>query len=130
MIRRWFSLFAVQVTILGCIYGFPSPSKAEKSPDPMFKWDAKSETSFVQLLCGDGEYFRECFSVSRQNCERTLKAEARACANSISDSKRKSFKSEVQMFAEIGLCAGLRIENVWRDRKTNSSKCDNKENWQ
>lgn len=101
-----------------------TPSAAE------YKWDSKSEATFVRMMCADGEYFRECFSSTQRACEQALKAEARSCDAALTPAKRKTFTSEVPLFAEIGLCVGQGIEKKWRDRKASSSKCDHKENWQ
>lgn len=104
-----------------------APAKgAVKSPE--FQLDTRSETEFVNLMCGKGEYFRECFSTSKEKCMKDLRAETQSCKASV-QAKKLKMKSEVQLFAEIGICAGDGLEKKWRDRKANNSKCDNKENW-
>ncbi len=95
-----------------------------------YKFDSKSEVSFIKLMCGEGEYFRECFNASRLECESMMKREVRQCDSAYPIRKRKTLKSEVQLFAEIGTCTGIAIEKKWHDRKATSTKCDHKENWQ
>jgi hypothetical protein len=93
-------------------------------------WDPGSEMAFTRLLCADGEYFRDCFNSSKSTCEAAVRNKARLCNSGFMTAKRKSVKSEVQLFAEIGVCVGIALEKDWRDRKATTSKCDQKENWQ
>lgn len=97
---------------------------------PKFNFDTKSEASFAKLMCGESEYFRECFNASKSECEKIMKSEARACDASYSTKQRAALKTEVQLFAEIGACTGIAVEKKWRDRKATTTKCDQKENWQ
>ncbi len=100
-----------------------------KSANSDLNWDPKSELMFARLMCANGEYFRECFASSQSVCEQAMKDAARVCDADIVPVARKKMRSEVQLFAEIGVCVGTKIEKQWRDRKATTTKCDRKENW-
>ncbi len=118
------STAVVLLSLAASTQSFAASSKSD------FNWDPKSEQMFARLMCANGEYFRECFSSSQSVCEQAMKDTSRVCDADLVPAQRKKLKSEVQLFAEIGVCVGTKIEKKWRDRKAATTKCDRKENWQ
>ncbi len=117
------------------------------SPNSHAAWDAQSEKAFVELMCASDSYFRKCFDLAAEKCRSDLKKSVRQCQTSLaveSGEHRKSTKhkanttsdrpiseaEDVKLHSRIGLCAGLKVEKNWSDRKSAANECRKRENWQ
>jgi len=107
-------------------------------------WDKQSETAFLALMCSSDSYFLKCFDMTREKCKTDLNKSVNECRDSVEIAKftKKSRatghpttrplteKEDIDLHAKIGLCAGLKVEKLWSDRKAASQECRKRENWQ
>lgn len=123
-------------------------------------WDQQSQTAFLELMCSSDSYFLKCFEMTKEKCRTDLKKSANECRNTVDFGKLKSKasmsgrgtgqssgqfsgqktsqssgrplseKEEIELHSKIGLCAGLKVEKLWSDRKAASTECRKRENWQ
>lgn len=111
-------------------------------------WDQQSQTAFLELMCSSDSYFLKCFEMTKEKCRTDLKKSVNECRNTVDFGKLKSKasmsgrgtgqssgrplseKEEIELHSKIGLCAGLKVEKLWSDRKAASTECRKRENWQ
>jgi hypothetical protein len=105
-------------------------------------WDSQSETAFIDLMCGGDSYFRKCFDLKADECRTDLKKSVKECRLKIETVKKVrgtkrsladrplSPDEDVELHSKIGLCAGIKVEKRWSDRKSASNECRKRENWQ
>jgi len=132
----------ISLFVFGILFHSAFPGKAVAA------WDKQSETAFLALMCSADSYFLKCFEMTREKCRTDLKKSVNQCRGSVEIAKLTknssgaavtsvraverplTEKEEIDLHAKIGLCAGLKVEKLWSDRKAASTECRKRENWQ
>lgn len=132
----------ISLFVFGLLFLSAIPGKA------IAAWDKQSETAFLALMCSTDSYFLKCFELTSEKCRTDLKKSVNQCQGSVGITKlaKKSSgaagtsaraverplteKEEIELHSKIGLCAGLKVEKLWSDRKASSTECRKRENWQ
>jgi hypothetical protein len=91
-------------------------------------WDPTKDRDYARLMCEDGFYFRSCFSTSRATCENAVQELSRACARTVK--RAPAGEDQIKWATRIGICVGEQLERQWKQKKSNSAKCDRAEEWQ
>lgn len=95
-------------------------------------WIDAMTTALPTAFCNSGQYFRQCFKVSAQQCEETAASATRICIN--------KFRSEIPEVLQqpkdgtywgtkIGSCAGVGYEAALRKLQIKNEKCSNADYW-
>lgn len=90
-------------------------------------------TVLPTAFCSSGQYFRECFSVTAQECEETASSATRICLNNYIDKMPEVLQQPqdgTHWGMIIGACAGEAYEVALLKKRIKNDKCDNPANWQ
>jgi hypothetical protein len=96
-------------------------------------WYSGMSTALPTALCNSSQYFRQCFSVTAQECEETAASATRICL----DKHHKDIpntlvqpKDGTHWGTIIGSCAGTAYEISLVSKRISSAKCNDINNWQ
>lgn len=96
-------------------------------------WYNSMSTALPTAFCNSNQYFRQCFSVSAQECEETAASATRVCLNK-NDNDIPSIlvqpKDGTHWGTVIGRCTGEAYEITLAKKRINNAKCNNVSNWQ
>ena len=96
-------------------------------------WVNSMATVLPTVFCNSSQYFRQCFSITEQECEETAASTTRICINKSIDKIPeilKQPKDGTHWGTIIGSCAGKAFEMSLIKKLINSTKCKNPANWQ
>ena len=96
-------------------------------------WINTMSTALPTAFCNSSQYFRQCFSVSAQECEETAASATRVCLNKSKASMPAIFdqpKDGTHWGTIIGKCAGEAYEISLIQKRIKNNKCDDLTNWQ
>lgn len=96
------------------------------------QWIDRMSTALPTNFCKSGQYFRECFRVSQQECEEIALSATQICLIDKADEMPnllKQPKDGSHWGQKVGECAGNGYEITLIDRRINSDRCNNPENW-
>ncbi len=96
-------------------------------------WVNAMTTALPTAFCNANQYFRQCFSVTAQECEETAASATRICLNQNKNkipSMLQQPKDGVHWGTIIGACAGEAYEVTLIKKRIKNKKCDNPANWQ
>jgi len=118
----WIALLALSTTAL--------PAQAQGVSRE--KWMEVMSTTLPDYLCGQNEYFRQCFKVSAQQCQQTALSATRTCLKQ-NESKIPAVlrsRDEGGKWGEVvGECTGNAYETALAAKRINSTRCNNVNNW-
>ena len=95
-------------------------------------WVNSMTTALPTTFCNSSQYFRQCFSVSAQECEETATSATRVCLNkSINDIPNILIqpKDGTHWGSIVGKCAGEAYEISLIKKRINNPKCNDISNW-
>lgn len=110
------------------ILAFTFPTCIVAAEMPRSQWSELMSTTLPTMFCSEGSYFRECFSITAEQCEKTAASATRVCLEKSNDALPISFKTKdesVHWGNTIGTCAGGTFELVLTKKKILSDKCKN-----
>ncbi len=90
-------------------------------------------TALPAKFCNPGNYYRQCFDVTMQECKKTAIAVATTCLkNNKKDipNTLKQPKDGTLWGSVIGVCASRAYEASFMQERIRNEKCDNPNNWQ
>lgn len=96
-------------------------------------WMNAVSTALPTAFCNSSQYFRQCFTVTAQECEETAASATRVCLNKHKDKIPNTLiqpKDGTHWGTIIGSCAGEAYEVSLVKKRIKNKKCDNPENWQ
>ncbi|MBL4711941.1 MAG: hypothetical protein JKX75_05490 [Gammaproteobacteria bacterium] len=96
-------------------------------------WFNGMSTALPTAFCNSSQYFRQCFSVSAQECEETAASATRICLNKNDKDIPHVLvqpKDSTHWGTIIGACAGEAYEIALINKRINSVKCNDISNWQ
>jgi len=96
-------------------------------------WYNGMSTALPTAFCNSTQYFRQCFSVSVQECEETAASATRVCLNK-NDKDIPNIlvqpKDGTHWGTIIGTCAGEAYEMALSKKRISNAKCNDVKNWQ
>lgn len=95
-------------------------------------WQERMVQELPKAFCADGTYFRECFRVSEDHCERVARASVRECLQEHADDIPERLRMPEQgreLGGLIGRCAGRVHEEVLADERRLTRTCRNPDAW-
>lgn len=122
MIQRYFF-----VTLF--IVSLPADATEVKKTD----WVQQMTTVLPVLLCQTDQYFRQCFNVNSEVCERTMSSAARVCLRKYEDDIPDALmqpEDGTRWGKIVGKCVGASYEAVHINKKKTEDKCDDISYWQ
>jgi hypothetical protein len=96
------------------------------------EWLSAMSTAVPTSFCQPKQYFRQCFSVSAEECEQVAASSTRTCLE-----KHKSAIPEIlvqpadgtRFGTVVGACAGSTYEITLTSKRISSAKCNDPNNW-
>jgi hypothetical protein len=108
----------------------PSVQAIEVSKDA---WIGSMTSILPTAFCNSSQYFRQCFTVTAQECEETASTATRVCISKNADKIPKILKQPedgTHWGTIIGACAGEAYEIALIKKRIKNTRCDNPANWQ
>lgn len=96
-------------------------------------WYNGMSTALPTAFCNSNQYFRQCFSVSAQECEEIAASATRVCLNKNDKDIPSTLvqpKDGTHWGTVIGKCAGEAYEITLSKKRINNAKCNDINNWQ
>jgi hypothetical protein len=96
-------------------------------------WINGMSTALPTAFCNSKQYFRQCFSVSAEECEETAASATRICLKRYKDQIPATLNQPedgTHWGSIIGSCAGEAYEAALIKKRINNEKCSNPVNWQ
>ena len=96
-------------------------------------WVNGMKTAIPTAFCNSSQYFRQCFSITVQECEETAASTTRICLNKNLNkipAILQQPKDGTHWGTIIGSCAGQAFEISLIKKRINNAKCKNPANWQ
>jgi hypothetical protein len=96
------------------------------------EWMKGMKTALPTAFCKDGMYFRECFQVTQEVCEKTALSATRVCLESMKDDIPEALKQpeDGQLWGtKVGACAGNGYEATLVAKRIKSDKCNDAAAW-
>jgi len=96
-------------------------------------WYNGMSTALPTAFCNSSQYFRQCFSVSAQECEETAASATRVCLNKNDKDIPSTLvqpKDGTHWGTIIGTCAGEAYEITLSKKRISNTKCNDVSNWQ
>jgi hypothetical protein len=95
-------------------------------------WIANFSTALPVALCRDGSYFRSCFTVSADECERTAASATRVCLAKVKKQLPEKFHQPdegTEWGSKIGNCVGTAYEVSLPSHRISNAKCNDASQW-
>ena len=96
-------------------------------------WYNGMSTALPTAFCNSTQYFRQCFSVSAQECEEAAASATRVCLNKNNKDIPNILvqpKDGTHWGTIIGKCAGEAYEIALSKKRISNAKCNDVKNWQ
>jgi hypothetical protein len=95
-------------------------------------WVSSFATALPVALCRDNFYFRACFTVTAEECERTAASATRVCLAKFKKQLPEKFHQPDEgreWGAKIGTCAGTAYETAIPSHRISNAKCNDPSQW-
>jgi hypothetical protein len=96
-------------------------------------WLNAMTSALPTAFCSPKQYFRQCFTVTAQECEETAASATRICLNKSKEQIPNILvqpKDGTHWGTVVGGCAGEAYELALVTKRIESEKCSNPANWQ
>jgi len=96
-------------------------------------WIRAMSTALPAAFCNSRQYFRQCFSVTAQECEETAASVTRICLNKNKDKIPAILnqpKDGTYWGTIVGACAGEAYVVTLVRKQIKNKRCSNPANWQ
>jgi hypothetical protein len=105
------------------------PARAQEAAKA--DWMAGMKTVLPTAFCAEGMYFRSCFRIDAQECERVAASATRICLDDLSSKIPATLKqsSGTEWGTKVGSCAGQAFEVALAKKKVKSPKCNDPSAW-
>ena len=118
--------------IVTTIFVLLFPSLAVSQEITKEQWVDRMSTALPTMFCQSGQYFRECFRVSQEQCEEVALSATRICLKD----KARDMPASLEQPKDgrhwgqiIGECAGTNYEITIIEKRINSAQCNDITNW-
>lgn len=124
--RRGHGSIAVALVALLLTPGASLAAGVEKG-----RWFDQMEKAVPNNFCSEQQYFRQCFEVDAKTCQNTLAKATRDCIGQLESDVPDELDGEArQQWGErVGQCAGETYEASLADKRIDSQRCNNADNW-
>ncbi|HEY2369798.1 MAG TPA: hypothetical protein VGH87_25540 [Polyangiaceae bacterium] len=95
-------------------------------------WIAQFEMALPVALCRDNFYFRSCFTVTADECERTAASATRVCLAKFKKQLPEKFHQPdegTEWGSKIGNCVGTAYEVALPSHRISNAKCNDPSQW-
>ena len=95
-------------------------------------WISQMKTALPQAFCSSEQYFRQCFNVQESQCKMVAADASNVCLQQYEGkipSRLKLPADGANWGTQVGTCAGNAYEVALAQRKINTAKCNNPNNW-
>ena len=95
-------------------------------------WVAQFSVALPVALCRDNFYFRACFTVSAEECERTAASATRVCLAKFKKQLPEKFHQPdegTEWGSKIGNCVGTAYEVALPSHHISNAKCNDPSQW-
>jgi hypothetical protein len=95
-------------------------------------WVAQFSVALPVALCRDNFYFRACFTVTAEECERTAESATRVCLAKFKKQLPEKFHQPdegTEWGSKIGNCVGTAFEVALPSHKISNAKCNDPSQW-
>jgi hypothetical protein len=95
-------------------------------------WIAQFEMALPVALCRDNFYFRACFTVTPEECERTAASATRVCIAKFKKQLPAKFHQPdegTEWGSKIGNCVGTAYEVSLPSHRISNAKCNDPSQW-
>jgi hypothetical protein len=95
-------------------------------------WIAQFEMALPVALCRDNFYFRACFTVTPEECERTAASATRVCVAKFKKQLPEKFHQPdegTEWGSKIGNCVGTAYEVALPSHRISNAKCNDASQW-
>jgi hypothetical protein len=99
---------------------------------PRDLWISNMETAVPAHFCQEGQYFRECFSVTARECEEMALSSTRICLDKWSEQipmQLQQPQDGTRWGNQVGSCAGQTYEAALQEKRLSNARCNNPANW-
>lgn len=99
---------------------------------PKKAWIDAVSTALPTLFCEEKQFFRQCFKVSQEECEKGAASATRVCLNKYEKEMPEKFTRELgkKWGEKVGSCAGSTYEIALVEKKRSDKKCSDPKFWQ
>ena len=108
-----------------------SPLSANEISKP--EWLQAMETALPAAFCKSNEYFRQCYTITANECEEVAASTTRICLNKFKDQIPDVLKQPndgALWGTKVGECAGAAFDLSMADNRIDSELCNDPANWQ
>ena len=109
----------------------PATSWAQEVPKD--KWLEVMTVTIPTYFCQAGQYFRECFDVTAEQCEQVAQSAARNCISKMEQQIPEKLRhpADSRMWGtKLGNCAGIAYEGTLAGKHKSDPTCQDARNWQ
>ena len=95
-------------------------------------WIAQFSVALPVALCRDNFYFRSCFTVTAEECERTAASATRICLAKFKKQLPEKFHQPdegTEWGSKIGNCVGTAYEVALPSHRISNAKCNDASQW-
>ena len=95
-------------------------------------WIAQFSVALPVALCRDNFYFRSCFTVTAEECERTVASATRVCLAKFKKQLPEKFHQPdegTEWGSKIGNCVGTAYEIALPSHRISNAKCNDASQW-
>ena len=99
---------------------------------PTEAWITQMRSILPAHTCQEGQYFRECFSGTPQQCNETMSSLVDACVEQYKDQIPETIKmpDDGRRWGQVlGSCAGGQYDVARKSDRIDSPKCNNPRAW-
>ena len=95
-------------------------------------WIKGMSTALPAYFCNADQYFRQCFKVTKIECEETALSTTRICLAQSKDkipARLRQPEDGAHWGTIVGSCAGQAYEITLQKKRISSAKCNDQNNW-
>ncbi len=113
--------------------GAPAPPAAAAQEVSRGDWAASMRAALPALFCEKGGYFRACFEIGAEECEKLAATATHACLDALAPklpARLRMPDDGKEWAAQLGACAGQKFEvALLGHSKVDSEKCRDAAGW-
>jgi hypothetical protein len=97
------------------------------------RWMDLFSTAMPTWACSEGRYFRECFTVTAEQCEKTASSATRICLEKEKGNLPDIFRTKEESAnwgRTVGECTGTTKELALMSKRISNAKCNDPKQWE
>ncbi|MEM6998791.1 MAG: hypothetical protein AAF419_03005 [Pseudomonadota bacterium] len=96
-------------------------------------WVEQMEIALPAAFCRSEQYFRQCYTITANECEEIAASTTRICLKKFTDQMPDLFqqpKDGTEWGTKVGECAGAAFDLSISEKRIDSALCNDVTNWQ